>query len=287
MALEQLRQPAFTSLYQTHDDSHSHSLQQQQQQQQQQQPHGRSSAAGTDTLGGGGASGGAGAPFHAPAGGGGGGYSQQGHRSYSPQHPHPHPHQQQYDITPVGATAGTPAGGTSAAASRQGAGLGGKPASATASATAASAAAGGGGGSSFRHLAARYPRLHTGVLQWAWASLVWYVSTAAWLLGMPWRATRWLTPRFLQPPLQWAEDTGLALAAPPTRLAGDAAHGSLTLADRLLTGGGRALSSAHTANLHHWATAYEAYLWLLMHRAHAVERHGWEGLRRSLARRTV
>jgi NAD(P)-dependent dehydrogenase (short-subunit alcohol dehydrogenase family) len=38
--------------------------------------------------------------------------------------------------------------------------------------------------------------------------------------------------RFLQPPLQWAEDTGVWLAAPPARLAGDVVHGALALADR-------------------------------------------------------
>eukprot|EP00198_Chlamydomonas_reinhardtii_P011207 XP_001700544.1 predicted protein [Chlamydomonas reinhardtii] len=209
-------------------------------------------------LGGGGA-GGAGTPLHATAGGGGGGYSHHGRSGdYSPQNPH----QQQYDTTPVGATATAGTHGSSTAY--------------------------GGGVAGFRRLAARYPRLHTGALQWVWSAVVWYFWTAVWLLSMPWRVTRWLAPHFLQPPLQWAEDTALWLAAPPTRLAGDAVHGALALADRAIAGGSRAVSSLHTSNVHHWLTAYEAYLWLLMHRAHEMERHGWEGLlRRSLARRSV
>ncbi|KAG2452687.1 hypothetical protein HYH02_002919 [Chlamydomonas schloesseri] len=294
MALEQLRQPAFSSLYQqTHGDNRSHDDQYEPHRRQHPQRHDggeATTAAGTQTLGGSGAGGGAGAPYHATAGGGGGGYSHQGGRnSYSPQQQlhqrHPQ-HQQQYDITPVGATAtGTTGthggGGGSAYQSTYGRA---PPGSAAPAAT-----AGGGGAAAFssRRLAARYPRLHTGLLQAVWSGLVWYVSTAAWLVCLPWRATRWLTPRFLQPPLQWAEDTGVWLAAPPARLAGDVVHGTLALADRLITGGTRTVSSVHASNAHHYLTAYEAYLWLFMHRAHAAERHGWEGLRRSLASRTV
>lgn len=55
---------------------------------------------------------------------------------------------------------------------------------------------------------------------------------------LPAQVTRWLAPHFLQPPLQWAEDTALWLAAPPTRLAGDAVHGALALADRAVGGWG-------------------------------------------------
>ncbi len=54
-----------------------------------------------------------------------------------------------------------------------------------------------------------------------------------------------------------------------------------------ITGSTRTLSSVHASNVHHYLTAYEAYLWLVMQRAHAAERHGWEGLRRSLASRAV
>ncbi|PNH04948.1 hypothetical protein TSOC_008840 [Tetrabaena socialis] len=129
------------------------------------------------------------------------------------------------------------------------------------------------------------PRLH--YLHWLWSAFVAYWSSVAWVVTLPWRALSWLTPGFLQPALHWVEGTAAWWTGPPARLAADAVYGSLAFVDRLLYGGSSTVSRVHSANMHHWWVSYEAYLRLVQHKAHLVEKHGFDGLWMALNSRTV
>ncbi|KAG2492117.1 hypothetical protein HYH03_009608 [Edaphochlamys debaryana] len=152
------------------------------------------------------------------------------------------------------------------------------------------AGAGGGGGrysrtSPRRPLVGPYPRLV--YLQWLWGAIAWFWGSLGWALTLPWRITTWLTPSFLRPAVDWVEDTALWWLGPPIRLAANLTHGTIAAVDRLLSGGRTTVSSTHTGNTHHFWVALEAYLRLIQHKAHLVEKHGFDGLWMALTTKTV
>ncbi len=48
------------------------------------------------------------------------------------------------------------------------------------------------------------------------------------------QATKWLTPGFLQPAVQWVENTALWWGMPPVRLAAGAMYGSISFVDHMV-----------------------------------------------------
>lgn len=48
------------------------------------------------------------------------------------------------------------------------------------------------------------------------------------------QATKWLTPGFLQPAVQWVENTALWWGMPPVRLAAGALYGSISFVDNMV-----------------------------------------------------
>ncbi|GLC39334.1 hypothetical protein PLESTB_000896100 [Pleodorina starrii] len=133
--------------------------------------------------------------------------------------------------------------------------------------------------------ATRYPRLRS--LQWLWSAVVWYWSTVAWVVTLPWKIFTWLTPGFLKPAEEWVESTLEWWTGPPIRLAADVLYGIISWFDGLLSYGRRSVSTTHKSNMHHFWVAYEAYLRLIQHKAHLIEKHGFDGLWMALHTKTV